>query len=220
MSGTRSDPPFGTCRGPRAHLRPRVASRASPEALGHHAASTLFHTSRTRPRRCSNDRREDHGKPTSRARVTTAPGTDQAGSKALRGTRSRPDGMALARRRWRRRKVKAVRTWMACGQEAVVRVPPPTQLGVTRVDLDYLAELPVPSQPPPLVTAMRCGDERDVTAVVPRDKLTTDATLFCVEILGDGGQPQQFGGADGGHGSAANLLRPRPGEARHLAVTP
>jgi|tagenome__1003787_1003787.scaffolds.fasta_scaffold20967773_2 hypothetical protein len=53
--------------------------------------------------------------------------------------------MALAGRRWRWRQVKAVRTWMAFGQEAVVRISALLQLGVTQVHLDYLAELPVPS---------------------------------------------------------------------------
>jgi hypothetical protein len=54
------------------------------------------------------------------------------------------------------------------------------QLGVTRVDphyLDCLARLTVPSQPPPLVTAVQCGDERDVTAVVSGQELTAEATL-------------------------------------------
>jgi hypothetical protein len=53
--------------------------------------------------------------------------------------------MAVAGRRWRWRQVKAVRTWMAFGQEAVVRISALLQLGVAHVHLDYLAELPVPS---------------------------------------------------------------------------
>jgi len=53
--------------------------------------------------------------------------------------------MASAGRRWRWRQVKAVRTWMAVGQETVVRISALVQLGVTQVQLDYLTELPVPS---------------------------------------------------------------------------
>jgi len=34
-----------------------------------------------------------------------------------------------------------------------------------------------------LLTAGRCGDERDVTAVMPRDKLTSQAIPIHVDIL-------------------------------------
>ena len=63
--------------------------------------------------------------------------------------------MALAGRRRRWLQVKAVRTWMAFGQEAVVRISALLQLGVTQVHLEDLAELPVPSGPPPLLTTGR-----------------------------------------------------------------
>ena len=147
------------------------------------------------------------------------PGTDQRAQWASWCTRSRPDGMAFARRRWRRRQVEAVRTWMAGGQEAVVHISPLLQLRGTRVDLDHLTDLPVPSQPPPLVTAMRSADKRDVTAAVLRDKVTNDATLVSVDVLRDR-RSQEVGGTDGGRGAATSLLRARPGEARHLPVTP
>jgi len=127
--------------------------------------------------------------------------------------------MRLARRRWKRRQVEAVRAWMACRQEAVVRVGPLRQLGITRIHLYYLAGPPIPSQPPPLLTTMRRGNERDVSAVVPRDKLTTEATLIWIDILRGRGQAPQFVCADDGHSPAADVPRPRLGAACHLEVT-
>jgi hypothetical protein len=83
---------------------------------------------------------------------------------------------------------------MGFGQIAVLRVWPLRQHGIIRVDLedlDYLADLTAPSQPPPLVTAMRCGDECDVTAVVPGHELTAEGTAVRDGILRDRGQCQQ-----------------------------
>jgi hypothetical protein len=86
--------------------------------------------------------------------------------------------------------------------------------------LDYLAELTAPSQPPPLVAAMLCGDECDVTTVVPGHELTAEAlALRAVIILKDRGQRQQLDGADGADGPAANLLAPRSGDDHHRAGT-
>jgi hypothetical protein len=112
---------------------------------------------------------------------------------------------------------------MGSGQIAVLRVWPLGQLGVTRVDLDYfdyVRKLTAPSQPPPLVTALRCGDECDVTAVVSGHELAAEGTSVRYGILGNRGQPQQLGGADGEHGAAASLLVPRPGDTRHIATVP
>jgi hypothetical protein len=123
--------------------------------------------------------------------------------------------MAFSREGRGRRQVETVRTGMGFGQIAVLRD--------TRVDLDYfdyVRKLTAPSQPPPLVTALRCGDECDVTAVVSGQELAAEGTSVRYGILGDRGQPQQLGGADGEHGAAASLLVPRPGGTRHIATVP
>jgi hypothetical protein len=83
--------------------------------------------------------------------------------------------MTLARRRWRWRQIEAVRTRMPYGQKTVVRIPAHLQLSVAWIDKDYLSQLPVPSHPPPLLTAVRRGDEREVTALMPRYEFTSEA---------------------------------------------
>ena len=97
------------------------------------------------------------------------------------------EGMALSRQGRGRRQVETVWTGMGFGQIAVLRVWPLGQLCIARVDLDYfhyLRELTAPSQPPPLVTAVRRGDECDVTAVVSGPELTTEATDVRVGVSG------------------------------------
>jgi hypothetical protein len=129
---------------------------------------------------------------------------------------SMAEGMALSRPGRGRRQVETVWTGMGFGQIAILRVWPLGQLGIARVDLDY-----APSQPPPLVTALRRGDECDVTAVVSGYELTAEGTFVRYGILRDRGQRQQLGGADGQHGAAASLLvPPRPGGTRHAATVP
>jgi hypothetical protein len=134
------------------------------------------------------------------------------------------EGMALSRQGRGRRQVETVWTGMGFGQIAVLRVWPLGQLCIARVDLDYfdhLRELTAPSQPPPLVTALRRGDECDVTAVVSGYELAAEGTFVRYGILRDRGQRQQLGGADGEHGAAASLLvPPRPGGTRHAATVP
>jgi hypothetical protein len=132
--------------------------------------------------------------------------------------------MALSRQGRGRRQVETVWTGMGFGQIAVLRVWPLGQLCIARVDLDYfdhLRELTAPSQPPPLVTALRRGDECDVTAVVSGYELAAEGTFVRYGILRDRGQRQQLGGADGEHGAAASLLvPPGPGGTRHAATVP
>jgi hypothetical protein len=72
---------------------------------------------------------------------------------------------------------------MAIRQDTLVNVLPPGQLGLAGVDLDHLAKLPVPSQPPPLVAAMRGGDQCHVTAVMTGSKLTADAIPVDADTL-------------------------------------
>ena len=131
--------------------------------------------------------------------------------------------MALSRQRRGRRQVETVRTGMGFGQIAVLRVWPLRQLGITRVDLDYFddfGELTAPSQPPPLVPAVRCGDQCGVTAVVSGHELTAEGPSIRDGPLRNRGQRRQLGGADGDHGPAASLLVPRPSDARHTGTVP
>jgi hypothetical protein len=72
-----------------------------------------------------------------RARSLRAPrGDEQKPDPASLCVGSKANGMAFSRQGRKRRQVEAVRTGMAFRQDAVVRVSPLRQLGVTRVDLD------------------------------------------------------------------------------------
>jgi hypothetical protein len=118
--------------------------------------------------------------------------------------------------------MEAVGTGMASRKKAVVGVPPLRQLGVTGIDLDHLdrlVEVTVPTHPPPLVTAVHRGDERDVTALVSGRQLAAEATVLRADILGARDRGQQLVGVHRGQGRAAGLSASLRGGARHSAIT-
>jgi hypothetical protein len=117
--------------------------------------------------------------------------------------------MAFVGQGRKRRQMEAVRTVMAVRQQAVVRVSTLRQFGVTRVDLGDLHSLAArtaPSKPPPLVTVLRCGDERGVTAAVSGNQLTQDATALRVDLLGARDRAQPLAGVHSSRSGAARVL--------------
>jgi hypothetical protein len=105
-------------------------------------------------------------------------------------------------------------------QEAIVGVATLRKLGITGIDLNHLAGLTIPPQPPPLLTVVPCGDQRNMTAIMTSDQLTTEAILVRPDILGKRGQPHQLVGVDDAVSSqAAHLSRPRRGATCHFEIT-
>jgi hypothetical protein len=95
---------------------------------------------------------------------------------------------------------------MAIRQNTAVRVPSVWQFGLAGVDLNHFAELSVPSQPPPLVTAMHGGNQGHVTAVMSGSELTSDTISFGADVLFERQHCRQHRGADTDGGRAAGGL--------------
>jgi hypothetical protein len=131
----------------------------------------------------------------------------------LREMRLRP-----ARRGWQWFQVKGMWTDVPHRQGAFIGVSPVWQLGGTRVQLDHLAKLPVPAQPPPLVTLVRRGDERDVRAVVSGADFAPEGTGLGAQIRCQRRQGREVGGGDNGNSPAA-IREPGTGNISHQAVT-
>lgn len=77
----------------------------------------------------------------------------------------------------------------------------------------------------PAAAAEPPRDERDVPAVVSGQELTLETAAFQAGIPGHPGHHQQLGGADGGHGPAANPPGPLAGRRslsrrNHIATVP